>query len=122
MALTGSWRTEKERVLVLTDEARGREFEYELAIHLLVEVEVEAVEGSVDVAKAGLLEALREQPILPAQELVADEDGQEVEVHKLLGLRLDEARIEYVGHAGEPQLFECAAQFDGVHGRSPLVF
>jgi hypothetical protein len=41
---------------------------------------------------------------------------------KLFSLRLDEVRLEDVGHAGEPQLFEGAAQFDRVHGVSPSVF
>jgi hypothetical protein len=106
----------------LPDEARGRQLEDELAVHLLVEVEVECVERSADVAEGGLLEPLREQPVLSAQQFVADEDGQEVEVDELLGLRLDEPRLEDVGHAGKPQLFEGAAQFDGVHGVSPSVF
>ena len=45
VALAGAGRPEEERVLVLGDEAAGGELEDEAAVHLLVEVEVEGVEG-----------------------------------------------------------------------------
>ena len=93
MTLAGAGRAEKEHVFASFDEARGRELEDELTVHLLVEVEVEAVEGLAVVAKAGLLDAAREQAILAAQQLVADERGEEVDVGLALGRRRLGCRI-----------------------------
>jgi hypothetical protein len=55
------------------------------------------------------------QAILPAQELVSDERRQEVEVDEVLRLRMDEPRLEDVGHTGEAELLERACKFDRVH-------
>ena len=52
VALAGAGRAEEERVLALRDEARGGELVDQRAVHLLVEVEVEAVERAVRVAEA----------------------------------------------------------------------
>ena len=76
MTLAGAGWSEKERVLVLRDEASGRELEDELAIHLLVEVEVEDVERLAVVAKRGVLDAATEQPILALNQLVLDDLNQ----------------------------------------------
>ncbi len=93
----------------------GGEFEDEPAIHLLVELEVEGVERLADVPKAGLLEAAVEEPILPPEQLVADERGQEVDRGQLLGLRLEQSRLQAGGHARAAELAEGALQFDEVH-------
>jgi hypothetical protein len=50
-------RTEEESVLALGDEARGGEVVNEGAVHLLVEVEVEAVQGAIAISEAGLFGA-----------------------------------------------------------------
>ncbi len=47
MTLSGAGRTEKESVLAPIDELGGGELEDEAAIHLLVEIEVEGIEGLV---------------------------------------------------------------------------
>ena len=52
MALAGAGRAEKQRVFAPIDEVPGGEFEDQPAVQLLVEVEVEAVEGLCGVAKA----------------------------------------------------------------------
>lgn len=122
VALPRAWRAEKERVLVLRHEATGRELEDELAIHLLVEVEIESIERLAVVAKRGVLDAASEQSVLARDELVLDERGEKVDRRLLLGLCLQDARLEDGGHAGEPQLTERAAKFDHVHGWSPSVF
>ena len=70
VALPGAGRPEEQAVLVRGDEAAGGELEDEPAIHLLVEVEVEGVEGLAAVTEAGLRDAAGEEPILAAQELV----------------------------------------------------
>ncbi len=64
VALAGAGRAEEERVLVLRDEARGRELEDERAVQLLVEVEVEGVERLGGIAKARLRAPAREEAIL----------------------------------------------------------
>ncbi len=115
MALAGARRAEEEAVLVLRDEAAGGEFEDEPAIHLLVELEVEGVERLAHVPKAGLLEAAVEEPILTPEQLVADERGEEVDRGELLGLRLEQSRLEAGGHARAAELAEDALQFDEIH-------
>ncbi len=104
------------------DEAGGGELVDEGAVHLLVEVEVEAVEGPVGVAEAGLLRAAGEEPVLSAQQLVGDERGDEVDGGELLGLGLTQACLEDVGHAGEAQLAQRAIEFDEVHVGSPVFW
>ena len=37
-----------------------------------------------------------------------------------LGLRLAQARLEDVGHAGEPELAERVIEFDEIHVGSPV--
>ncbi len=121
--LPGAGRPEEEAVVVLGDEAAGGELEDEAAVHLLVEVEVEGVEGLAAVAEAGLLDAAVEQPVLAAEELVLDERGEEVDGGQLLGLGLEQPGFEAGGHAGAAELAEGALQFDEVHvGISSWVF
>jgi len=89
---------------VLRDKAASGQLENDLPIHLLVEIEIKGVEGLLRVAESGLLDASGEEAILAAQELVADEGRDEIDGWLLLRLRLQQARLQRVGHAGEPQL------------------
>ena len=57
MALAGAGRAEEERILPLLDEAARRQVVDQRPVHLLVEIEVEAVERPIRVAKPGLLRA-----------------------------------------------------------------
>src|SRR5438132_8886940 len=104
MALAGAGRAEEEAVLVLGDEAAGGEFEDEAAIELPIEVEIEGVEGLADVAKAGLFEAALEEPILPAEQFVADERREEVDRGQRLRVGLEEPRLQAGGHPGAAEL------------------
>jgi hypothetical protein len=52
---------------------RGGEAEDEPAVHLRVEVEVEAIERGGTIPEAGFVDTTRQKPILPAHELVVDE-------------------------------------------------
>src|SRR6266496_1717535 len=63
------------------------------AVHLFVEVEIEGVQPLVRVTEAGLLDAAGEQPVLAAQELIADESGEEVDRRQLSGLGFEQARL-----------------------------
>ncbi|MFN8542879.1 MAG: hypothetical protein U0807_01500 [Candidatus Binatia bacterium] len=85
MALAGAGWAEEERVFALGDEAAGRELEDERPVELLVEVEIEGVEGLVGIAEArgGFNRAV----ILAPDELIADERGDEIEWREALGLR-----------------------------------
>ena len=120
VALAGAWRVEEEGILALRDEPRGRELVDERSIHLRVKGEVEAVERAVGVAEAGLLVAAREEAILAALQLVADERRDEVDRRHLLGLRLVESRVKDISHAGQPELAERAVEFDEIHEESPV--
>jgi hypothetical protein len=74
---------------MLGDEVAGGELEDEAAVHLLVEVEIEGVQPLVRVAEAGLLDAAGEEAVLAAQELVADEGGEEIDRRQRGGLGLE---------------------------------
>jgi hypothetical protein len=63
VALAGAGRAEEERILGRGEEVSGGEVEDQGAVHLLVEVEVEAVERLALVAEASLLDAPSDQPI-----------------------------------------------------------
>ena len=52
-----------------SDEGAGGQVEHQAAIHLLVEVEVEAVEGSLWVAKLGLFSSSFQQALTATSEL-----------------------------------------------------
>jgi hypothetical protein len=78
MALTSTGRAEKKRIFPLLDEARGGEFVDQRAVHLLVEIEIEAVKRAVGITEACLFVPPLEEPILSAHEFVGDEHGDEV--------------------------------------------
>jgi hypothetical protein len=107
---------------VLRDPARGRQLEDEDAVHLLVEVEVEGIEPLADVAKAGELHPAFEKPILPAEQFVLHEPGEEIDGGEFLGLRFEQAGLEPGGDAGAAELAQGTLQFDDVHGRTSSVF
>ena len=120
MTLPGARRSEQEDVLALQDEAGRRQVVDQRAVHLLVEIEIEGVERAIGIAKARLLDAPGDQPVLPANQLVADERRDEIDGRLPFGLRLAQARVERGGHAGEPELAERGVEFDEIHERSPV--
>ena len=121
VALARTGRAQKQGVLALGDEARGRELEDERAVDLRVEGEVEAVERAVGVTESGLLVPPGEQPVLAPLEFVVDERRDEVDGGHLLGLGLLQARVEHVGHAGEAELAQRLVEFDEIHDGSPVL-
>src|SRR5262249_1683147 len=108
------------RVFPLLNEAPRREVVNEGAIHLPVEIEVEVVERALGIPKAGLLEPAGDEPILAADEFVADEGRHEIDGGLFLGLGLAEARVERRGHARESELAQGVIEFDEVHAGSPV--
>ena len=115
MALPGARRPEEDRIFVLGDEARRRQFKDEAAIHLLVEVEVEGVERPTTVPKLGVLGSSFDQTILSANQFVLHQHRDEVDRRQLVALRLKDARLERRGHAREPELPKRAVYFYEVH-------
>jgi len=115
VALASARRAEEERVLAALHEAAGGQLEDEAAIHLLVEVEVEAVERLARVAEGALLEAALDEAVASARQLVIDEGGEEVERSELLGLCLEDAGLDGLGHARQAQGGEGTGDFDEIH-------
>src|SRR2546427_7183810 len=102
MTLAPAGRAEEDDVLARGEEAAGGERGEEVAVHLLVEGEVEAVEGLVGVAKLGLLEPAGEEAIGAAGEFVLGGGGGEGGGRAAIGLRLGEPRLEGPGGAPQP--------------------
>src|SRR5712691_10130028 len=107
---------------MLRNPARGGQLEDEGAVHLLVEVEVEGVQALADVTEAGQLHPALEEPILAPDQLVLDEAREEIDRGQLLGLGLEEARLEPGGQTGAAELAQGALQFDDIHGVTSWVF
>ena len=115
MTLARARRAEEDDVLARREEAAGGEREDEVAVHLLVEGEVEAVEGLVGIAKLGLLEPAGEEAVGAAGEFVLEEEGEEVGVGAAIGLRLDEPCLEARGDAAETEVAERVEEFRELH-------
>ena len=79
------------------------------------------VDRPVGVAEAGLLVAAREETVLAALELIADERRDEVDRRHGLDLRLVEPGVEDIRHAGQAELAECAVELDQIHEASPVL-
>jgi len=120
VALAGAGRPEEESVFALAHEAGGGELVDESAVHLLVEVEVEAVERAVGVAEAGLLGAPLEETVLAPLQFVTHEHRDGVEGCHLLRLRLAQPCLEHVGHSRQTQVPQGTVEFDEVHAGSPV--
>ena len=84
--------------------AAGGQIEDQTAIHLLVEVEVEVVEGLCGSRNCGLFAAPLEQSVTATSEFVGDQAGDEVDGGHGFGLRLAQAGFEHGGHAAQAQL------------------
>ena len=104
----------------LRDEATRRELEDQRAIQFLVEGEVEGVERACGIAEARLDPTAFEQAILPTLQFIADQHRDEVEWGQSFRLRMAEAHVEDVGHAGESQFAECLIEFGDIHAVAPL--
>src|SRR5258708_16100688 len=112
VTFAGARRPEQEHVLALQDEAGRRELVDGRTVHLLVEIEIKGIEGAIRVAKARLLDAPGDQPVLPANQLVTDEGGDEIDGRLPFGLRLAQERVERGGHTSEAKLPERRVEID----------
>src|SRR5262249_3403480 len=122
VALPRAGPTEEEPVLPLGDEAAGGELEDEGAGHLLVEVDIEGVEGLAGVAEARVLEPALEEPVLALEQFVLDEGRQEIDRGQRLRLGLEQATFEARGHARAAELAERPLEFDEGHVGTSWVF
>ena len=113
-------RAEQEAVLSLLNEAAGGQVVDQGPVHLFVEIEIKRVEGAVAIAKAGLLDPARDASVLPPDEFVPDERGDEIDGGLLLGLGLAQADLEGGRHAREPELAEGGVEFNEIHAGSPV--
>jgi hypothetical protein len=69
-----------------------------------------------------VLDPALEEPVLPLEQLVLDEGGEEVDRDQLLRLSLEEPAFESGGHAGAAELAESTRQVDERHDRTSWVF
>jgi hypothetical protein len=99
MAFACAARTEKERIFPSRDESARGEIEYQTAVHLRIESEIEVVERLVGVAKAGLLSAAVQQAIRAPGEFIRDQTRNQINGRHDFGLRLLQACFEYARHA-----------------------
>lgn len=65
-------RTEERGILMLGDECAGGKLEGQTPIHLLVEAEIEIVEGFESIAKLGLLVPALQEPIGATDKSIED--------------------------------------------------
>ena len=104
MTLPAAGWTEKQSVFMAGDEGAGGQIEDQTAIHLLVEIEVEVVEGPLWIAKLGLLAPSFQQSVAATREFVRDQAGEEVDGSHGFGLSLVQTRFEHRSDSAEPQL------------------
>src|SRR5262249_53115156 len=121
MTLPCPWWPQKERVLLLTDKAPGRELVDQRAIHLLVELEIEGVERAIRITEGGLFVRALEEPILPTEQLVRDEHRDEIDRREFFGLGVPQSGFEDGRHARETELTERAIELDEIHSESPVL-
>jgi hypothetical protein len=90
------------------------------AIHLLVEIEIEAVERALGITKARLFVPALEEAVLPAQELVGHEHRDQIDRGDLFGLGVTQSGFEDGRHAREAELTERTIELDEIHRGSPV--
>ena len=105
VTLAGAGRAEKQGVFVPGDEGAGGEIEDQAAIHLLVEGEVEVVEGLLrSRGTAACFVPPLQQAVAAPGEFVGDQAGDQVDGGHRFGLRLAQSGLEHGGHAAQPEL------------------
>ena len=121
MTLAGAGRTEKQGVFVARDEGAGGEIEDQTAIHLLVESEVEVVEGLLGVAELGLLFPTLQEALATQGEFVGDQAREQIDGGERFGLGLAQTGLQHGGHSAQAKLFERTIEFDQIHSSISLV-
>jgi len=88
VTLAGAGWAEKQGIFVARDEGASAQIEDQAAIHLLVESEVEVVEGLLGVAELGLLFPPLQQALATQGKFVGDQARQQVDGGERFGLGL----------------------------------
>ncbi len=91
--------TEKQGVFVAGDKGAGGQVEDQTAIHLLVEAEVEVVQGLLGVAELRLLCPPLQQPLTTPSEFVGDQTGEQVDGGERFGLCLAQTGLQHGSHS-----------------------
>jgi hypothetical protein len=121
VTLAGAGGTEKQGVFVAGDEGAGGQIEDQAAIHLLVEGEVEVVEGLLGIAELGLLCPPLQQALAAPGQFVGDQTGKQVDGGERFGLGLAQTGLQHGGHSAQAKLFESTIEFDEIHSSTSLV-
>jgi hypothetical protein len=121
VTFAGARRTEKQGVFVTGDEGAGRQIEDQAAIHLLIEGEVEVVEGLLGVAELRLLCPSLQQALAAPGEFVGDQTGEQLDGGERFGLSLAQTGLQHGGHSAQAKLFESTIEFDQIHSSTSLV-
>ena len=122
MTFAGARRAEKERVFALRDEAAGGQVVDQRAIHLLVEVEIEACRAS-DRDRGSAACLCRRSSSRSCRRRSSSDTSIETRSIgvMLLGLGVTQAGFEDGRHAGQAELAERAIEFDEIHSGSPVL-
>ena len=91
------------------------------SVHLLVNVEIEAVERAIGIAEARLFGTPLKEAVLALLQFITHEGGDEIERRQPLSLGVPQARLQDVGHAREAELAQRAIEFSQIHVGSPVV-
>src|ERR1022692_4704467 len=121
VTLAGAGWAEKQGIFVARDEGASGQIEDQAAIHLLVESEVEVVEGLVRVAELGLLFPPLQQALAAQGQFVGDQTGEQVDGSEWFGLGLAQTGLQRGDHSAQAKLFESTIEFDQIHSSISLV-
>ena len=105
----------------MREEAPRGQFVDECAVHFLVEIKIEGVEGGLRVAKARLFVPAFEQSVLPTQQLVGHERRHKIDRGELFGLGVAQAGFEDGRHARQAEFAEGVIELDEIHTGSPVL-
>ena len=89
---------------VASDERSCSQIENQTSIHLLVEVQIEVVEGFLRIAELRLFSPPLEQPLGSTHEFIRYQTGEEVDGGHRFRLGLVQTRLEHSSNAAEAQL------------------
>lgn len=83
------------------DKGAGGQLKDQAAIHLLVEGEIEVVEGPERIAELGLLAPALQHAVGATGEFIGDQAGDQVQGSHGFGLGLTQAGFQHRGHASQ---------------------
>src|SRR2546425_3328846 len=99
--------TQEKCIFPLADEGTRSQIEYQAAIHLRVEGEIEVVQSLVRVAEGGLFAPAIQESLAAAGKLVAPQTGDQIDGGPGFGLRLAQAGFQHGGRTAEPAVSLC---------------